>query len=464
MKNVAIILAGGVGQRLGLNQPKQFLKIAGKTVLEHTVTVFQKHPQIDEIAIVIHHNYENKVAEMVNNNGWTKVKKILSGGVERYESSLIAIRAYQNLAATEAVNMIFHDAVRPLISDRIIDDTIRSLQQYEAVDVAVPAVDTIIELQHTKPVISVIPERKYLNRGQTPQAFRFKTIAKAYEFALKDPTFTATDDCGVVRKYLPDVSIFVVQGEERNIKLTYPEDIYLLDKLFQLKSTNIDENIPLSDLKGRTLVIFGGNSGIGKDMADLARNFGAQVMVFSRSTTGTDISRPANVGNALQKASETFGKIDYVVNTAAVLNREPLMHLSDEKVKNIILINYMGMINVSRAAYPYLKESQGQLLHFTSSSYTRGRAFYSLYSSTKAAVVNFVQAIAEEWENAGIRVNCINPQRTKTPMRQANFGIEPDDTLLRSEDVAKISLKTLLSTFTGEVVDIRLKWSNNHDK
>jgi 2-C-methyl-D-erythritol 4-phosphate cytidylyltransferase len=145
-----------------------------------------------------------------------------------------------------------------------------------------------------------------------------------------------------------------------------------------------------------------------------------------------------------------------VINSAAILNREPLMHLESELVRRIIAINYLGMVNVTRAAYPHVKCANGAVLQFTSSSYTRGRANYALYSSTKAAVVNFVQALAEEWEQDGIRINCINPQRTKTPMRVANFGIEPDSTLLRSEDVALISLQTLLSNFSGEVVDIKL--------
>ena len=79
-----------------------------------------------------------------------------------------------------------------------------------------------------------------------------------------------------------------------------------------------------------------------------------------------------------------------------------------------------------------------------------------MYSSTKAAVVNFVQAVAEEWQQDSIRINCINPQRTKTPMRTANFGMEDEKTLLKSKDVAEISLKTLLSNFSGEVVDIKL--------
>ena len=115
----------------------------------------------------------------------------------------------------------------------------------------------------------------------------------------------------------------------------------------------------------------------------------------------------------------------------------------------------MGTVNVAIEAYNYLKETQGQLIFFTSSSYTRGRAFYSIYSSTKAAIVNFVQAVAQEWESVGIRVNCINPERTKTPMRIKNFGIEPDDTLLRSEVVADATVRCLLADYTGQVIDVK---------
>ena len=80
---------------------------------------------------------------------------------------------------------------------------------------------------------------------------------------------------------------------------------------------------------------------------------------------------------------------------------------------------------------------------------------YSLYSATKAAIVNFVQAVAEEWHIFGIRVNCINPERTKTPMRVQNFGNEPEGTLLPAKDVAVASLNTICSEATGEVIDVR---------
>ena len=454
--NIAVILAGGVGSRLGLDKPKQFMKMAGKTILEHTVEIFQKHPNIDEIAIVSNANYLHDVEEMVLQNNWYKVKKVLNGGSERYESSLVAINAYRNIQQINEANIIFHDAVRPLVSNRIIDETIDALSRYDAVDVAIPSADTIIQLDESKQFISDIPKREYLNRGQTPQGFKYATIQKAYEIALNDPNMQTTDDCGIVKRYLPDTKVYVVVGEEQNVKLTYPEDIYVLDKLFQIKSTEPTSNIDYSVLKGKVIVVFGGNSGIGLDMIKIAQQYGANCYAFSRSSTNTDISNMDDVKKALHEVFTHEKRIDYIVNSAAILNKEPIMHLDQEVVEQIININYKGMVNVTIASYQYLKETKGQILHFTSSSYTRGRANYALYSSTKAAVVNFVQAIAEEWQKDSIMINCINPQRTKTPMRTSNFGIEPENTLLRSEDVALISLRTLLSEFSGKVVDIKI--------
>ena len=453
MKNIAIILAGGVGRRTGLTIPKQFLKMAGKTIIEHSVEAFEHHENIDEIAIVVNPMFFHRVEEMIANNHWKKVKKVLIGGNERYESSLSAIRAYEKDA--EEVNLIFHDSVRPLVSARIITDVCVLLQEKKAVDVVVPAVDTIVEVSDTKEVIKNIPNREYLRRGQTPQGFRLSVIKEAYEKALVDPNFQATDDCGIVVKYTPEVKVNLVHGEECNVKLTNPEDIYLLDKLFQLKSTN-PRDIPLNQLKGKVLVVFGGSSGIGKDIATIAKEYGAIVYVYSRSEGQVDVSNFENVKEAIEKVYLENKKIDYVVNSAAILNKEPILHLDESTIHRIVDVNYLGAVNTTLAAFPYLKESKGQILQFTSSSYTRGRAYYAMYSSTKSAVVNFIQAIAEEWVNNGIKINCINPERTKTPMRVANFGIEDDSTLLKSEEVALVALQTILNNFTGEVVDVKI--------
>lgn len=450
IRNIAIVLAGGVGSRLGLSTPKQFFKVAGKMVIEHTLDTFERNPHIDEIVVVSNPVYVSDVENIVLRNGWKKVKKILKGGKERYDSSLSAIHAYEG---GEEVNLVFHDAVRPLVSQRIIDDVCEALKTYEAIDVTVPAVDTIIEAEGDH--IASIPDRSRLQRGQTPQAFRLSVISEAYKRAFKDPDFKVTDDCGVVVKYMPEVPVHLVEGEESNMKLTYKEDTFLLDKLFQLRGSQAPEALDRTKLQGRVAVVFGGSYGIGKDVVDELRQAGTRVHSFSRSLTKTDVGNRKDVARALKEVYDKEGQIDYVINTAGVLNKEPLCAMDYGIIQAAVQTNYMGTVNVAIEAYNYLKETQGQLIFFTSSSYTRGRAFYSIYSSTKAAIVNFVQAVAQEWESVGIRVNCINPERTKTPMRVKNFGIEPDDTLLRSEVVADATVRCLLADYTGQVIDVK---------
>ena len=456
MKNIAVILAGGSGSRLGNDVPKQFLKVAGKQVIEHTIDVFENSPEIDEICIVSRPDYVSDVEELVVKNQYKKVKKILNGGKERYDSSIAAIRAYTD----DNTNLLFHDAVRPMVNDRIISDCIAALEKYNAVDVAAKTTDTIISVDADE-CIDFIPNRAYLRNGQTPQCFKRGTIRRAYELALADPNFVTTDDCGTVRRYLPDEPIFVVAGDNSNMKLTYLEDLFLLDKLFQLR-TKSGEQKHLSEeaqqgLKQKVIVIFGGSYGIGGEMIKIARECNAHAYSFSRSQNGCDVSNVNDVRTALQQVAAQEGHIDIVVNTAGVLIKEALTSMSQESITTSLNVNLLGVINVAREAFPYLRNTRGSLLFYTSSSYTRGRMMYSLYSATKAAIVNFVQAIAEEWHDFGIRVNCINPERTKTPMRVQNFGNEPEGTLLPAEDVAIASLNTVFSNATGEVIDVRRK-------
>ncbi len=449
-RNIAVVLSGGVGSRLGLGTPKQFFKVAGKTVLEHTLDAFEQNAYVSEICIVSNPYFLSDVETLVLRGGYKKVKKILKGGKERYDSSLSAIRAYEG----QDVNLLFHDAVRPLVSQRIIDDVCVALEHHEAIDVVLPAVDTIIEAESN--YISNIPERARLRRGQTPQAFHLSVIAEAYRRALQDEKLSVTDDCGVVVRYMPEIPVFLVRGEESNMKLTYKEDTYLLDKLFQLHSTTAPQTIPDNKaFTGKVAVVFGGSYGIGKTLCQMLTATGAEVVSLSRSTTSTDVGKREDVAKALAEAAQHYGRIDYCIVAAGVLHKEPLISMDYATIVSDVETNLLGTIHVALEAHPYLQQTHGKLLFFTSSSYTRGRAFYSIYSSTKAAIVNFCQAIAAEWEPDGIAVNCINPERTNTPMRRSNFGIEPPETLLTPEAVATAAINTLLGTYTGQVIDVK---------
>ncbi len=229
MKNIAVILAGGIGARIGGRTPKQLLPLSdGRSVLEHSVEAFERAACIDEIGIVMHKDYIEQAQEIVHRNGWQKVAFVVAGGSERWESSVNALREIERRnMQQESINVLLHDAARPFVSGRIIADVCHALEQQEAVTVAIPATDTIYATREHNGDIAVedIPNRARLMCAQTPQGFRFPVIAEAYRLALQDPHLRATDDCGILQHYRPDIPICIVTGEAANRKITYKEDL-----------------------------------------------------------------------------------------------------------------------------------------------------------------------------------------------------------------------------------------------
>ena len=236
MRNIAVILAGGIGARVGGNTPKQLLPLQdGKSVLEHAVDAFEQSPHIHEICIVMHPDYIMHAEQMLLANAWQKVRHIISGGKERWESSVNAIRAFTPyiLHPTPITNLLLHDAARPFVSQDIIARVCEALKEHEAVTVAIPSTDTMYEMVDGK--VARIPQRSTIMRAQTPQAFRLELIAEAYTKALGVDRLSAdacagvhlpaTDDCGIVHEHMPQVPIYIVEGEEQNKKITFKEDI-----------------------------------------------------------------------------------------------------------------------------------------------------------------------------------------------------------------------------------------------
>lgn len=447
----AVILAGGVGVRLRLDVPKQLIPVAGKSSLEHTVGIFEKARGIDHIIVMMEPDYLDEARNLLPPGTYTKLRTILPGGSTRNETSRLALA---EIPGSEA-KVLFHDAVRPLLDERIIQDCLDALDSHGAVDTAIPSADTIIEVDELHHIVAV-PKRASLRRGQTPQGFRQGIIARAYELASADPGFEATDDCSVVLKYLPEVPILVVDGSESNIKITHPVDVHIADKLFQLREHQQPSSVGAQvDLEGKSVVIFGASAGIGEDLAVQMRGLGATVHAFSRGLSGTDVRDRSDVRGALDQALTHSGRIDHVVLTAGVLDVGPLVGTTDEQLHRALFTNLAAAYVVAQESYSALAASHGSLLLYTSSSYTRGRANYSVYSSTKAAIVNLTQALADEWSSAGVRVNCISPARTATPMRINAFGSEDESTLLSSAHVAWASAQVLASSMSGQIFDIR---------
>ena len=216
MKNVALILASGTGTRFGTDYPKQFVEIGGKCILQHTVEKFQYNDNIDEIIVVTNRHYVDKIKDLTGM--YSKVIDVIAGGETRKDSS------YNGIMRIEAdeCNVFIHDGVRPLVSDRIINDCVDALKTKKAVCVAIDSTDTIYVTTPDGEIVDV-PKRNTLKRAQTPQCFKLSLIKKAHELAKDDKSCKVTDDCGLVMFYGLD-KVYTVDGDVSNIKITYPDD------------------------------------------------------------------------------------------------------------------------------------------------------------------------------------------------------------------------------------------------
>lgn len=229
MTHIAIILAGGIGSRVGGATPKQLLPLQdGRSILEHSVDAFEQSPVIDEIAIVMHPDWIEEAERICARNTWQKLTKIIPGGSERWESSWHAIQAYVNHKSQitnhkSQITLWLHDCARPFVSQRILADIAEALENHPAVTVAVPSTDTIYMTDNNRLVS--MPPRETVWRAQTPQAFHLEVIAEAFRRALATGSIAATDDVGIVHTYMPEVPITIVAGEEANRKITYKEDL-----------------------------------------------------------------------------------------------------------------------------------------------------------------------------------------------------------------------------------------------
>ena len=230
MRMVAVVLGGGVGQRLGAGMPKQLLTLGGTTLIERCAAAFEAAPGVDEILVVMARGYTPKVEALLAEGGYRKVTGVIEGGQTRPDSTRAALAAIAaGGAGGDDCGVLLHDAARPLVDQRIIADCVAALRVHDAAGVAVATSDTIVIAEDG--VMHSVPPRETLFRCQTPQCFRLSVISRAHELAAADPGFAPTDDCGVVLRYLPEIKVHVVPGSERNIKVTYPHDLAVAEAL-----------------------------------------------------------------------------------------------------------------------------------------------------------------------------------------------------------------------------------------
>lgn len=210
---IAIIVAAGRGKRLGSSLPKQFLKVRGRTILEMSVEAFEQNKYVDEIFVAANADYCELTEKLCR--GFSKLKKIVAGGAERQDS----VRAALDCLRGENGIVLVHDAVRPFVSEAVINAVIEGTADFGTAIPTVPAKDTIRQVDGTG---SRTLQRETLARVQTPQGFRISLLKHAFEKAQAEG-FLGTDDASLVERM--GINISMVQGEDANRKITTREDL-----------------------------------------------------------------------------------------------------------------------------------------------------------------------------------------------------------------------------------------------
>lgn len=219
-----VIPAAGQGKRMGTKESKQFLLFHDQPIVLHTIDIFEKHPEIDEIVIVVRESEVERTKKMIQTRDFKTAIQVVVGGRERQESVFMGLKHLQ----TDIV--MVHDAVRPFVTQKAITRLIDAVKKYDAAILAVPMKDTVKKAEENF-VLNTL-ERKLLWSVQTPQGFRRELLLEAHLQAKNNPD-VATDDSSLVEQL--GIKVRVVDGEYTNIKITTPEDLIFAEAIFQMK-------------------------------------------------------------------------------------------------------------------------------------------------------------------------------------------------------------------------------------
>lgn len=215
-----MVLAGGLGRRVGADRPKQLLELGGRTVLERSVAAFLDHPRVDAVVLVCPPGRRDEMAALVPKDVTT-----IEGGAERSDSTRAGLAAAVAAGAMADDRVLVHDAARPLVAAGTISAVVEELEVHDVVALLVPTPDTIVRLDPATGLPGPPIPRAELRRHQTPQGFTLGVLEHAHREARRDPGVVVTDDCTLVTTIVPDVSVGVVDGDPRNLKITDPSDL-----------------------------------------------------------------------------------------------------------------------------------------------------------------------------------------------------------------------------------------------
>ena len=227
MEKLAVIIpAAGSGSRMGARIPKPFIELNGITILEHTIRAFAGIKNVQQIIVATSVEWKEEVKVILHKfDDQVKTLQVVEGGKERQDSIHNALQSVSDEVALVAV----HDAVRPFISQKLIQECCEVASKVGGAIVAVPAKDTIKKIDESQSITET-PDRSNLWQAQTPQIFRKQLLLDAYKSAI-ETEFIGTDDASLVERFGGDVK--VVEGDRRNLKITYPIDLRVAELILE---------------------------------------------------------------------------------------------------------------------------------------------------------------------------------------------------------------------------------------
>lgn len=231
MSNIALIIAGGVGARMGQSIPKQFLSVDEKPVIVYTMEAFQRHPDIDAIAVVCVEGWEQVLQAYANQFNITKLKYIVPGGENGQGSIRNGVYEIEKHFGPDDIVLI-HDAIRPMVSEGIISDCIVQTKRHGCAIAVIPCAEAMVVTSDGESSAESYP-RDNLKRTQTPQGFKVGKICDLHRRALEAGITNSV--ASVTLMIEMGETVYFSAGSEKNIKLTTPEDIDIFKALLSVK-------------------------------------------------------------------------------------------------------------------------------------------------------------------------------------------------------------------------------------
>ncbi len=231
MSNIALIIAGGRGNRMGQDLPKQFLNIQDKPIIMYTCEAFQKHPLIDSMVIVCIDGWQTALQAYANQFNITKLRAIVPGGKNGQSSIYNGISAIAENGNSDDIVLV-HDAIRPLVSQEIITKCIRTTEEFGSAVTCVPCAEALLETRDQETSGQVL-DRDQVKRTQTPQGFSLGTLLKMHEEARRHGITDSVASCTLAVEL--GMTVHFCPGSEKNIKLTTVDDIDIFKALLESK-------------------------------------------------------------------------------------------------------------------------------------------------------------------------------------------------------------------------------------